>query len=67
MRAHAGVQGDRANKGELWGISNLFKETADRVNAHEIFDQERPPTRYRIQQCNPEDMGISSLLALTVL
>ncbi len=56
-----GVQGDKGNKGELFGITNLFRETADKVNAHDIFDQERQPTRYRIQQCDPADMGNAPL------
>jgi hypothetical protein len=46
----AGVQGMKEHKGELWGIENLFKETADKVNALEIFEQERRDLQYRIQE-----------------
>lgn len=42
----------KEHQGELWGITNLFKETADKVNAHEIFEQERQDLQYRIQQCD---------------
>ena len=41
FHAHAGVQGQGNEKGELFGLSNLFKETFDCMTTTDVLT--RPP------------------------
>ena len=41
--------------GELWGVVNLFKDTLDKVSAHDILDRGAPA--YRIQEHNADELG----------
>ena len=44
------MQGKADQKGELWGMSNLFKESLNKVAAQEIFASERPDVHYHVKK-----------------
>ena len=45
-------------KGELFGIGNLFKLTAEKVSTQEIVHAQRQAeAHFRIEECDPEDLG----------
>ncbi|KAK9804888.1 hypothetical protein WJX72_010344 [[Myrmecia] bisecta] len=52
-RYFAGIQGKRGAQGELWGIANLLKLTADRVDTCEIVDAHRR-NELEIEEWNPD-------------
>ena len=54
----AGVQGVKGMEGELWGIDNLLKLTADRVEAQNIVAAQRQSEEgFRIEPCNVSQLG----------
>ena len=58
---NAGVQGVKNMEGELWGISNLLKLTADRLETHNIIQAQRQDEQeYRIERCDMNQLGVSS-------
>ena len=40
FHAHAGVQGQGNEKGELFGLSNLFKETFNRMTTTDVLTRQ---------------------------
>ena len=47
----------KQHKGELWGMSNLFKESLHKVTAQETFANERPDVHYHLRQMDAQDIG----------
>lgn len=47
--------------GELFGIQNLLKLSAERVETLEIVRPQRAEASYRMEQYNPDDLGKPAL------
>lgn len=52
------MQGVKGMEGELWGIQNLLKLTANRVETQRIISKQRQDEdNYRIEEVNMDEIG----------